>query len=931
MKRHLLCLMLSIVCFVANAQSFSPCGNVLSAEDKMPLAGVTVLADNGSKHYSVTDDKGYFIIKEIPLTTKIIKFVFFGHKTLEIAITNPRKQENLGKLYLQENKQVLESVVIEAQMPMTIIKSDTVQYNASAFKANPDADADNLIAKMPGIVIQDGKIEAQGETITKVYIDGNQFFDSNPLEALASIPADAIESIQIFEELSDEAKESGILDENPTKAINIVTKNKRDKNYIVKAEGSAGVNASKPVSPLYLVGGNTSYFTKENRLTITGIANNVNSAKFGANDDPSDEDLDAYGNVKGVSQGVKTTQGIGINFSRKVDRYELSTSYTYNHVENNIDKLSLRDYYAVEGSYDERYNTTNTLSNTFSTNHALNMRIKYKFDSRNTITFSHRLTYQQYDYNNESLLGIVQDQDSLSLTNTQYDHTSSTITNIGSFIYSHNFVKPRRKASFSTNYNLKNYNYSRTQEQTYKLTDFDTYIEKSQSELTNKLIAQESDYNTLKFRLTYTEPIVKNHTLTLNAQYNRSTSGIDKSNDDYDLETLNYSSPNTEQYSLYNKLNDSYGGGVSYSASTKMFYLNTGFSLLKSDLSYIEERPSESNTFEDFWDFQPYLNFKYKGSKTFYARVYYKGAAILPNLWYMQDMINDDNSQSLSIGNPDLKQGYKHTLSVNINRTNPDKSTSAYFNLWASAIQNYVASSTVVAPEKLTVNGVDYYPEDGALLTQRVNMDGYFSASGDVGYSFTAEAIRCNINISGKYNYVRTPAMYYDTYFSNVHTSTLRVGVVSNISQNVDFNIYSSTSYNITRNTQLSDYSYLNQTIYMASNFIVGQGIVINSEATWRYYQGIGNYTVWNLGLGKKFLERQNAEVRLTVYDLLNQNCNIQRYIKSSYTESVTTNTLNRYVLLKLSYRFNTMSMPKRQKRVENARDISVDELKSLY
>ena len=135
---------------------------------------------------------------------------------------------------------MLDAVVVEAA-PIQV-KKDTVEFNASAFKTKPNSTAEDLLKKLPGVEVdKDGNVKAQGEDIPKIYVDGKEFFGNDPKMATKNITADMIASVQVFDDMSDQAKFSRIDDGSKTKAINIKLKKDKKKGYF--GRGSAGVGS----------------------------------------------------------------------------------------------------------------------------------------------------------------------------------------------------------------------------------------------------------------------------------------------------------------------------------------------------------------------------------------------------------------------------------------------------------------------------------------------------------------------------------------------------------------------------------------------------------------------------------------------------------------------------------------------------------------
>lgn len=171
------------------------------------------------------------------------------------------------------------------------------------------------------------------------------------------------------------------------------------------------------------------------------------------------------------------------------------------------------------------------------------------------------------------------------------------------------------------------------------------------------------------------------------------------------------------------------------------------------------------------------------------------------------------------------------------------------------------------------------------------------------------------MNIGAMYSFTRSPSYTNATKnVSNGNSANLMLGFVSNISSNVDFNITSMTGYSYATNTAKENTKYLNENVTARLNIIFLKGFVFNTDYSYRYYYNASSsgftqsYSLWNAGIGRKFLKRRTAEVRVTMYDILKQNKNLQHNIADNYIQDSWTNTLGRYVMATFSYRFNSMN-----------------------
>lgn len=924
------------------AQNFKIKGRLLNSTDSTAVVGTTVMTPEG-KVNTMCNENGDFSFAYLPSGTTELMCIMLGFDNLMIPVTSATKVD-LGNLYMQEQRNAIEEVVITAEAPIAVQKGDTTQFNAASFKTNPDADADELVMKMPGVIIQDGKIEAQGEQIKKIYVDGELFFGTDPMEALKSLPANAIESIQLFDELSEQAKITGIEDTDPVKAINIVTKSKSNKNTMLKLEASGGIGTEDPNRFHYLSGGNVSYFNKNTRITVTGITNNVNMSRYGEDESADVDDVDSDGNVEGLTQGIKTTNGIGVNFShKKEDKVRLSSSYFFNSTDNPIEKVNERDYYAVDGVYDTKNITTQTSSTSMKYSHRFYFRLELKPNESNTLIINPRVSFQNGESFGQGRSATIQDGDSVnrvvSYTGTKYQYLNFS----GTVLYAHRFKsKKGRNISANFSYDISDKVTERYQRETSRETYNSTtqiWTAKDEEDLTNRVINQDVESKSLNLKLSYVEPFGTRHKLSVSALANKNMGGTDKTNDKYNYETSDYDIADTAQYSLFDRSYDALGLGAGYGYHSKTLDINVGADWLSQFQEYDQDLPYDAETIMDFKELRPYFSFKYRVDKKRYFRLFYRGQTILPDLGQMQNVIDDEYTTNISIGNPDLESSYKHSMFSYFNISNIEKSTNLTLAFSGSVINNVITSQVEVMPadtviyttESDRLNGVNgYEPVEGAFLTKKINLDRYLSAKFWATYSFVARPIKSNINVSLSYSYIRSPSYYYALNYANIHAASFRVGLSSNISENVDFNISSNTVVNRTLNTYLANSSFINQNLYLTSNFIFLNDFVLNTSLTWRYYESQGSYLLCNLGLGKKVFKQNTGEFRITVYDLLDQNRNIMHYTRNTSEETINSNTIGRYVLLKFGYRFNTMSNPRKNKLPDgqNVREITVDQLK---
>lgn len=950
MIKPLLTLLLTVTTYMLSAQTTTLHGRVLDSQDSTALAGTTIVVEGGEFN-TMCDDRGYFTLTNVPRSSTQMQLVMLGYATATVTFTASGAKTDLGTIFMNEEQNQIDAVVVSGEASMSIQRGDTTQFNASAFKTNPDADADELLMKMPGVVIQSGKIEAQGEPIRKIYVDGKLFFGSDPMAALKNLPADAIESIQLFDEPSEQARATGFEDGETQKAINIVTKSKAKESTIVKLESSAGADIDDLSQMRYLTGGNFSRFTEKDRLTLTALANNVNTMKFGQSEIAGNDRVDSNGNIVGQPAGIQTITGLGGNYSRDVEKMRFSGSYFFDHSDNQTHRYGFTNYYANPPKFDSKSVDSYNYSTNKSYNHRMNFRLELKPNDKNTFILSPNVSVQQSDYSSSARSLTMQNGDSLNRVAGYSPGDNLNYSISGEALYVRRFEKRGRNLSLGVTYSVSDRGTERYQKDTlrenYNNRD-DIWEPIPQNKLNNRFIDQSVTGNTVKMRLAYTEPFAKYHRLQLSYILSRDWGGTNKQNSRLNLDTGEYTNIDSAQCSRFERDYNTMGAGLGYALYRKNIVLNMGLDYRRLAQIRDEFQPKRVETKYTFFDYQPSMSFKYTIQKSRYVRVNYRGRTELPRIEQMQNVVDDSSPSNLRIGNPDLKEGYRHSLTAFYNGTNIKKSTNLTLTLSAATISNFIASSieslpadrdtTIYLTEQDRINQTNGYEVKvrGAFVNRYLNLDGYINTRASATYSFAIKSIKSNMNISADYNYIRTPSVYTTLNYANIQSGGVRIGLTSNISQNVDFNFYSSTAFNATNNTSKANSSYINQNIYLSTNIIFWKNFVFNSLFTWRYYnssiasQGSSSYYLWNVGLGKKVFRRNNGEFRITAYDLLNQNKNLTHYVRNNAIEDVRTNTIGRYILARFSYRFNSMTNGRSKNKIdkEGVETMSVKEFK---
>ncbi|WP_367391731.1 outer membrane beta-barrel protein [Lewinella sp. LCG006] len=924
MKPILFALLSLFVTTIATAQNFPVEGRITDAANGgvLPGAHVVLVGENNSNTLAtITNERGVFRFDAVSKGAYQLSVSFIGFQEIRREIIVNDRALDLGVLSLQEGVELEEIQVTEKVLPV-IQMGDTTQFNADAYKILPDASAEDLIEKMPTVNLEGGKIQAQGEDVKQVLVDGKPFFGSDPAAALHNLPAEVIDKIQIFDQQSDQAQFTGFDDGEVSKTINIITKTEMRNGTFGKVYAGYGYEDK------YQAGGNINFFSGDQRISLLGLSNNINQQNF------SSEDLLGVVSSSGGSRGggrrgggrgrgrdgnsgnandflvaqqggITSANAFGVNFSDKWgEKIELSASYFFNTSMNNATQLTRQQFFDTEGInefYTEESRATST-----NTNHRFAGRLNYDVNPQNSIIWQPKLSWQS---NNgvETLLGQTLLNDNLlSQTDLDFNADLAAMNWSNSLLWRHKFAK--RGRTFSVNVNA---GYAPKEGENFLFSEniFTTPSPDSTS-LQQQSTLDLNSWN-MAANFQYTEPLGKNSMLTFNYRTSYQQEESDKETRDFDEATQDYDLLNTGLSNLYS--NDYYtqqlGGGYNFRQGD--LSITTRANVQQANLIGEQVFPFENSSERTFLNVLPLLRLRYQFSKTENFNLSYRASTQLPSTDQLQEVIDNSNPLQLTIGNANLVQAYQHSMNARYSKTNTEKSSVLFVLLRGGYTNNYLGKSTYLGT---STNDFPVLVENnvaaGSQLTQTVNLDGYWNLRSLVTYGFPLAVIKSNINLDFSTDYVKTPGMVNEALNYSSNTSYgIGFTLSSNISEQVDFTVSSRSRYNVATNSlqTQSNNNYLNQSTRLKLAWILGNGLVFRTDLTHQFYQGLAddfdqNYLLWNMSIGKKIFESQRGEISLSVFDLLKQNNSLSRTITETYTQDLQTNVLQQYFMLNFKY-----------------------------
>jgi len=940
MKRTLLTTLLTLFAAAAFAQRGGVTATVVDADTGESVVGavltLTPVKTPEKKQYFTSAFKGAVSIPSLAYGEYSLSVAFLGYNNLDTTFRVSASKVSLGLLKLKPGVQI-ETVVKEAKALRTSQKGDTVSYNAGAFKVVADADVEGLLKKMPGITVTDGTVEAQGETVKKVFVDGKEFFGEDVTTAIKSLPAEAVDRVEVYNKLSDAAEFSGMDDGEGYKALNIVTRPGMRQGQFGKLYAGFGYDADTETEDKfkYIAGGNANVFSGDSRISFIGLFNNVNQQNF------SFEDIlgvsgggggrrGGMGNYMVRPQsGVASVNAIGVNYSDtwgKRNQVTFQGSYFFNNT-NTENRSTVEKWYEAPMIPDTL--STNGYSDTKGYNHRFNARLEWKISDNQNLMVRPSFSYQSNDplsttqgwqfgesgysrtENRSDALRHGYNVGTSAVYRAKLGKNGRTITLDGSFSYSDN-----------TNNSNSWSNILATQpdrpavDPVTGVWDPANYTELRY--LRN--LAPSSSYS-LRGSFTYTEPVAKYAQLSFQYRASYNSQERDKrsyiTGDDFSTAGL---TPDRSLSNSYESgyLTQSVGPGFRFSKERNTFIANVYYQRSALDGQIVRDDAEKiKHAYNNVTYFMMgQLNINRENS----LRLFVSSYTDSPSITDLQSVYDVSDAQNISHGNPNLKPTYSHRVNFHYTNSNVEKGRTFMWMFSMNTTLDYTAQHLVQRPGDITIDGQAYSPN---FYSTTENLDGYWQLRTHLSYGLPIGFLKSNFNVMAGVIYTKTPSMLGGTVDAATgmisggeRNDTKNMGydfravLGSNISENVDFTLSWNGTYNEATNSLNADKSknrYFNHTAQGNLKVVFPLGFTFTASAAYSQYIGFTNdysedYLLCNVWLGKKVFRNKRGEVMVGVNDLFNQNQAFSRSTGSGYTQNSTNSVIGRYYMVQFNY-----------------------------
>ena len=864
---------------------------------------------------SGSDGRGSF--HRIPAGDYRLTISSLGYDSLHRDLRVAAAEVILDSLWLTPRAEAIDDVVIETPALRSSVHGDTLSYHAAAYKVAFGADAGSLLAKMPGLEIADGGIAAQGRNIRRVYVDGREFFGNDVLSAIRNIPADMIESIDIFNTQSDQSEFTGVDTGEGFTALNIVTRPDKRRGAFGRLYGAYGIPDK------YIGGGNVNIFNQDRRITIIGLVNNVSRQNFSFEDilGTTEETNGSAANknfmVKPLD-GISTVQALGVNYSDDWgSKAKIAASYFFNRTDNrNVSQTEKQSFTSTDKLV--LYDDENT-SQALNLNHRFNSRLDYKIAADHSLMMRTSFSVQDNDSRNElrsrtdnrfseeEIRFVYRrrnfgDNDSrgLNFSNQilyRYRLPGKTSQNLtlgigGSYRGYEQLSQPRQytfrdpddTACDTTAYSSRNISRTDRDQPGYQIYGSASYT---------RSLTKRSRMS-LEYRCSYAENSVERNTYVLTAENLFPTERNPKQSAEYGYSYLTHRVGATYQYRFRKT-----------KVATTLYYQHDGFSG-----NYVIPYPTGTERAFDNLTYNAVAEIFINRNNTLKFNA--SGRTSNPRATDLQNIVNTTNRQNVVAGNPGLEPVYTHRLSGQYIRTNPERGRTFTLSAEFAASPNTVADSLVIDTPAFVIDDEGTALGEGNQFVRPVNLAGYRNLRAQINYGFPVRWLRSNLNLRAGISAGRLPSIINGVR-NNLANRAYNLGAVlgSNISEAVDFRISYTGSYQESRSAsqvRSIDNTYFNQQARAETTFVIRNRFVIRANADYDHYRGITDpfleeRLICNAMLGVKLFRNRLGEISVGVNDLLDQNrTTFRRAVTGTTLRYVTNLAVGRYVAFQLTY-----------------------------
>jgi len=891
----------------------------LSSNVKLKNATVSILNAKDSTLYKFTraGHDGSFSFESFKSGSFILLVTYpeYADFVNKFSIDSTNSSFDFKVIDLKTKAKLLNEVIIKGQAAAIKIKGDTTEFNAAAYKIQPNDRVEDLLKKFPGVTVDaQGKITAQGKTVEKVLVDGEEFFGDDPTLVTKNLRADMVDKVQLFEKASDQAAFTGVDDGQKKQTLNIVLKEDKKQGYFGKVDAGYGTDDFYQIQAMINKFKNkekiAAYFTSSN-TGKTGLGWN-DAEKFGSTSgmEVSDDgmifitgggdDLDGGGRYWG--EGVPIAHNGGVHYENKwnKDKESINTNYKIGALNVKINKNTLNQNNLPTG-------IINTNSDAITDNNMFRQKIDATYTIKLDTTSNLKVVIDGTLKNSQS--DVRNSSEATREDNTRINKSERNTNNDNkqqSFNLSALYTKKLKKAGR---------NYSISLSQAYSKTDSEGFLNTTNNffDVNNVLTRQEkidqfkdNDIltNKLSGNVTFTEPFSKFFSVVANYGLSFTTNNAHRKTLDFDLATNNYDQLNPEFSNNFeaDQLVNQVGAIFSYKKGKTVFNFGTKTSFVRFDQTELYNNQEFNRNFIN-WLPQVMYQYKFSAQKSFTFS--YNGSTTQPTVEQLQPVRVNHDPLNIQEGNPLLKPSYNNRFNLRYNTYKVISGQSFYISGSGNFTQDQIVSSNTTDGEGRTVyksvnleNELPYQVNAYTGFSRKINFLGGMNAG-----------LELSVSSSKFFNYVNEELN---------STSSLRASpavTLSRYQEKSQFYFSFGPNYNaqeasLQRQVNNKGWGYSG---YFDMQQKLPKKLTVSLSSQYTYqpssaaFESSFEQLIVNANVTKAFFKEEKFKLMLSANDILNQNVGFRRYASGNSIIQTRYNNISRYFMFSLIWDFNKM------------------------
>lgn len=862
-------------------------GIVMDSATSKPLEAATVsvytVADSALVSYTITNRKGEFIIANVPKARPCkIVISYKGLQNYEQDFTIPPDSKELIIRTIDLPRQVttLEEVVVSRMRPPVVVKRDTIEFVAGAFKTPVNGVVEDLLRQLPGVEVDiDGNITVNGKPVAKITVEGRDFFGTDVKLTTKNLPRDIIDKIQVVDAKSKEQQFTGATPTGGGKEINLVLKKDKKKGIFGRASAGGGT------ADRYEGSTNLNQFDSKTQLSLIGYDNNTNN--------------NGGGTVPLSSLGATTParirkSGLGLNAGKVLSpKFKVNGSYFFNADMQRSLIETQRSNILPDTAYDFRSVADNQ---TRTTGHAATLQMELRPDSLTEITIGTQ--FQQTG----SRPTVFTSGINTTTTGAKINESSNRLSSVSQNDYFNAVMFMGRKFKkkgriFALNANFSN---NRNRGDDYNFSTVDLYMQaQPERSIIDQHVKISSGGPTAGFSASWTEPLLSRWSLRFAYSLSASQNVSDREAFRRDTVFGGYTAPDATFSNHFTSrfLASSPMASLQYNGEKTILELGAGLQRNRLRSSSADGLPALEQRVTNF---QPAAVLMRRLGEAASLTLRYNGVSRQPSLQQLQPVPDITNPLYIRHGNPALKPSFTHNVAAEL-----QKNRGASY--WSVAL-NYTASANLIVEETWL---------DSVQHTRPINSNGNYSLSSNVNYSASWRRGLSSLRFSVGTGVFQNMNVSYSNKFEN---RSRILGLAPRLSLQYSYKEKFTIQPNVSIAYSASRFS-LPMTNKVTATTVTGalfaqlnwsSRLVIENTLSYLYNQRDGgaspsSVAVWNASVNYYFTRDRKWVFRLAGFDLLDRNVSLQNTITPIYTETIRAKLLRRYFLASLTWKIDNM------------------------